>query len=168
MPYGDAATLHLAYRREDVPHPLDGFGFVVPSREGRSLSGCSFAGVKFPHRAPEGCALFRIFQGGEPRGDEAWIEAVRRDLRDLLGIQAPPLWTSVRRFSASMARYRVGHLDRMVSLRERLSRHSGLALAGNGLDGIGLPDCVRLGEAAAEAMWAQTARKAGRREGVLP
>ncbi len=153
VPYGDAVTLHLAYRREDVSHPLDGFGFVVPSRENRSLSGCSFANVKFPHRAPEGFVLLRAFQGGVSQKDGDWIESVRRDLRDFLGIQAPPLWTSVRRFSASMPRYRVGHLDRMARLNERLARHPGLTLAGNGLDGIGLPDCVRLGETAAETMW---------------
>jgi protoporphyrinogen/coproporphyrinogen III oxidase len=154
IPYGSAATVNLAYRRADVPHPLDGFGFVVPSSERRSLLGCTFSSVKFAGRAPEGHALLRAFLGGSPAPeDDAVTAAVREDLRALLGITAAPLFVTVHRSPASMAQYTVGHLERVAAIEEATRRWPGLALAGNGFRGIGIPDCVHSGERAAEQIW---------------
>jgi protoporphyrinogen/coproporphyrinogen III oxidase len=154
IPYGSAATVNLAYRREDVPHPLDGFGFVVPSAEGRSLLGCTFSSVKFACRAPEGHVLLRAFLGGSPSPEDAAVTAaVREDLRVLLGITAAPHLVTIHRWAASMAHYTVGHLARVAAIEERTCRWPGLALAGNGYRGIGIPDCVHSGEQAAEQIW---------------
>jgi oxygen-dependent protoporphyrinogen oxidase len=154
IPYGSAATVNLAYRREDVPHPLDGFGFVVPSAEGRSLLGCTFSSVKFAGRAPEGHALLRAFLGGSPSPEDAAVTAaVREDLRVLLGITAAPHLVTIHRWAASMAHYTVGHLARVAAIEERTCRWPGLVLAGNGYRGIGIPDCVHSGEQAAEQIW---------------
>jgi oxygen-dependent protoporphyrinogen oxidase len=159
VPYGASATVHVACRREDVAHPLDGFGFVVPAVEGRSLIGCSFSSVKFPARAPAGWVLLRAFVGGPRseallrRDDAALAAAVVADLRELLGVSGAPRVLSVRRWFGAMPHYAVGHLDRLDALDARLARHPTLALAGNGLRGLGLPDCVRAGEAAAEKLF---------------
>jgi oxygen-dependent protoporphyrinogen oxidase len=155
IPYASTATINLAYRREDIPHALDGFGFVVPVREKRTLLACSFSSVKFAGRAPEGYALLRGFVGGALQPDrfalepEAMTEAVRVDLRELLGIERPPLFTHLEKWPRSMAQYHLGHLERVAAIRRRLDQLSGLQLAGNAYGGAGIPDCIRGGEAAA-------------------
>jgi len=158
VPYGGAATVNLAYRRAEVAHPLDGFGFVVPRSEGRRLVACSFSSVKFPGRAPEGTVLLRGFVDGktaEEADPERLERIVRDDLRDILGISARPLLARTFVHRRVMAQYEVGHLERVAAAEERVAAHPGLALAGNGLRGVGLPDCVRSGEDAAERLAAQ-------------
>ncbi len=156
IPYASTATVNLAYRRADIPHPLDGFGFVVPFIERRATLACTFSSVKFPGRAPEGHALLRAFVGGalQPEMfelDEARMtEAVGRDLRDLLGVSAPPLFAHVEKWPRSMAQYHLGHLERLARINAHLQNFPTLALCGNAYTGAGLPDCVRSGETAAD------------------
>ncbi len=156
IPYASTATVNLAYKRADIPHPLDGFGFVVPIVERRSILACTFSSVKFAGRAPEGRALLRAFVGGalQPEmfalDDEKMLAAVRRDLRELLGIEAAPLFAHTEKWPRSMAQYHLGHVERVARIRERLKDLPGLKLAGNAFDGAGIPDCVRSGETAAE------------------
>jgi oxygen-dependent protoporphyrinogen oxidase len=158
IPHASSAILNLAYRRADVPHPLDGFGFVVPVIEQRRIIACSFSSVKFPGRAPEDRVLLRAFVGGalQPHlldmDDEAMERAVREELNALMGIDAPPLFTLLTRYPASMPQYQVGHLARVERIRTGIARHPGLALAGNAYHGVGLPDCVHAGETAAEQL----------------
>lgn len=156
IPYASTATVNLAYRRADIPHPLDGFGFVVPFAERRATLACTFSSVKFPSRAPARHALLRAFVGGalQPEmfelGENEMVSAVRRDLGDLLGIAAAPLFAHVERWPRSMAQYHLGHLALLARLEARLTRFPGLRLCGNAYTGAGVPDCVRAGEAAAE------------------
>ena len=158
IPYASTATVNLAYRRSDIPHKLDGFGFVVPFVERRSILACTFSSVKFAGRAPAGHALLRAFVGGalQPEmfalDEEEMVEAARRDLRELLGIEAAPLFTHTEKWPRSMAQYHLGHLERVAGIRERLRELPGLKLAGNAFDGAGIPDCVRSGETAAEEL----------------
>jgi protoporphyrinogen/coproporphyrinogen III oxidase len=158
IPYASTATVNLAYRRDAIAHPLDGFGFVVPFVERRATLACTFSSVKFNARAPAGHALLRAFVGGalQPEmfelDDERMVEAVRRDLRDLLGVGAPPLFAHVEKWPRSMAQYHLGHAARVARVRERLHAHPTLALCGNAFEGAGLPDCVRGGEAAAGSL----------------
>jgi oxygen-dependent protoporphyrinogen oxidase len=168
IPYAGAATVNLAYRREEIPHPMDGFGFVVPATEGRTILGCTFCHVKYPGRAPEARALLRAFLGGanlppgppQEKGEGGpggvgldLVAAAREDLRVLLGITAEPLFATVHVYPAAMAQYTVGHRERVAAIESRLERLPTLALAGNGYRGIGIPDCVHSGESAAERLW---------------
>jgi oxygen-dependent protoporphyrinogen oxidase len=159
IPYASTATINLAYRREDVPHPLDGFGFVVPAIERRAMLACTFSSVKFPGRAPADHALLRAFMGGALQPDmfaldeEAMLEAVRLDLRALLGIEKPPVFFVVDKWPRSMAQYHVGHLDRIARIRQRLKSTPALQLAGNAYTGAGIPDCIRSGETAADQIF---------------
>ena len=156
--YASSATINLAYKREDIPHPLDGFGFVVPFIERRSLIACTFSSVKFPGRAPHGHALLRAFAGGalQPEmfelSQNELISRVRADLRDLLGIAQPPLFTEVSKWERSMPQYHVGHQERIKRIKERLAALPGLALAGNAYSGLGIPDCISSGETAAACL----------------
>ncbi|HEX8721919.1 MAG TPA: protoporphyrinogen oxidase [Pyrinomonadaceae bacterium] len=158
IPYASTATVNLAYERQAVPHPLDGFGFVVPFVERRATLACTFSSVKFPGRAPAGRALLRAFVGGALQPDMFALEdgemvgAVRRDLRDLLGVTAPPLFAHVERWPRSMAQYHLGHAERVARIRSLAAKLPALALCGNAFEGAGLPDCVRGGESAAAAL----------------
>src|SRR5215204_4869233 len=158
IPYASTATVNLAYERADIPHPLDGFGFVVPFVERRATLACTFSSVKFPSRAPEGRALLRAFVGGALQPDmfeldeDRMVAAVRRDLRDLLGVEAPPLFAHVEKWPRSMAQYHLGHAARVARIRDLAGRLPALALCGNAYEGAGLPDCVRGGESVAEAL----------------
>ncbi|HEX8147579.1 MAG TPA: protoporphyrinogen oxidase, partial [Pyrinomonadaceae bacterium] len=158
IPYASTATVNLAYRRADIPHPLDGFGFVVPFVERRATLACTFSSVKFPSRAPAGHALLRAFVGGALQPDmfeldeDRMVAAVRQDLRDLLGVEAPPIFAHVEKWPRSMAQYHLGHAARVARIRELAGRLPALALCGNAFEGAGLPDCVRGGESAADAL----------------
>ncbi len=157
--YASSATVTLAYRAPDLPaDALRGFGFVVPAVEGRALIACTYASRKFPHRAPEGHELLRGFIGGALRpdllalDDAILVATVQGELRTLLGITAVPELTRVHRYPRAMPQYAVGHLERVAEIEARAAALPGLALAGGAYRGVGLPDCVRSGETAAEAV----------------
>ncbi|MBI4353108.1 MAG: protoporphyrinogen oxidase [Candidatus Omnitrophica bacterium] len=149
VPYESTATLNLAYKREDVFHSLDGFGFVVPKIEGRSVIACSFSSQKFEGRAPSGSVLLRAFVGGAfgkevfQKEDKDLAQAVKRDLTELLGIEAEPVFSVLRRWSDSMVQYRVGHADWLSRVEAILGKWKGLFLLGSAYRGVGIPDCVR-------------------------
>jgi oxygen-dependent protoporphyrinogen oxidase len=156
IPYASAATVSLGYRRADVPHPLDGFGFVVPRTEGKALLAGTFSSVKYPGRAPEGHVLIRGFLGGMLQGamlaedDDALVTRAREELRAALGVAAAPVLTRLHRWPVSMPQYRVGHLTRVETIERVVAGLPGLALAGAAYRGVGIADCVRSGEAAAQ------------------
>lgn len=156
--YASSATVTLAYRREAIAHPLDGFGFVVPRLERRPILACTFSSVKYPGRAPAGGALLRVFVGGALDGeilqetDERIVALVQAQLEELLGVSGPPLLTRVHRYPASMAQYQVGHPETVAAIERRVGEHPGLALAGSAYRGVGISDCVHSGEDAASRL----------------
>jgi oxygen-dependent protoporphyrinogen oxidase len=156
IPYASSATVTLGYRRADVPHALDGFGFVVPRAERRALLACTFSSVKYPGRAPDGHALLRCFVGGAlneamlDADDETLAARARDELRQALGVVADPLLTRVARWAKAMPQYQVGHLGRVETIERCATAIPGLQLAGGAYRGVGIADCVRSGEAAGE------------------
>ncbi|MFO0891898.1 MAG: protoporphyrinogen oxidase [Isosphaeraceae bacterium] len=155
--------MSLAYRREQVGHALDGFGFVVPRVENRQVLSGSFSSVKFPGRAPEGTVLMRTFLGGAFRPDVLALEdetlcaMADRELGELLAIRGKPLFGRVSRWPEVMPQYELGHLELVASIESRASALPGLALAGNAFRGVGVPQCIQSGEQAADRV-AQVAR----------
>ncbi len=156
--YASTATINFAYKRSDIKHPLNGFGFVVPLIENRSLIACTFSSVKFSGRAPEDHVLLRAFAGGalQPQifglDDAELVPRIEADLRELLGITGRPLFTEVARWERSMPQYEVGHLDRVAEIEDEVRKLPGLALAGNSYRGAGIPDCIRSGGNAADSI----------------
>ena len=151
IPYASSATVNLAFRREDITHPLDGMGFVVPATENLSLIGCSFSSIKFESRAPADHVLLRAFVG-EPTSKKTEMELIelcQADLTPLLGLKDAPQFAIVSKHSQAMAQYQVGHQDVVSSIEQFTSELRGLALAGNGYHGVGIPDCIQSGEEAA-------------------
>ncbi len=160
IPLASSAVLNLIYARKDIPHQLDGFGFVVPAIEKRSIIACSFTNVKFSGRAPEGKVILRVFMGGALQPDVYGLTdhdmeaAARADLECYLGVKAAPLSVSLTRHPNSMPQFQVGHLALVSRIESRIRTHPGLALAGNAYRGVGIPDCIHSGESAAEALLA--------------
>jgi oxygen-dependent protoporphyrinogen oxidase len=157
IPTTSTATVSLGFRREDVRHPLDALGLLVPAREGRALGACTFASTKFPGRAPAGAVLVRAYLGagsGElPRDDDALTGQAFTELEDVLGLSYPPLLARVHRFPHGNPQYLVGHRERITALEAALP--PGLALAGCAYHGLGIPDCIASGRRAAERLSAQ-------------
>lgn len=145
-------SVSLAWKREDVPHPMDGTGFVVSPRSGRAISACTWSSRKWPGRAPDGDVLIRAFLRDASIDDPGAVEAARRDLRDLMGIEAEPLLARVRRRQRGLPRCGVGHQERVARMAERAASLPGLALAGNAHGGVGVPDCIESGARAASAL----------------
>jgi oxygen-dependent protoporphyrinogen oxidase len=156
--YASSVVLNMVFRRTDIRRALDGFGFVVPAAEKRNILACTYSSVKFPNRAPEGMETLRVFIGGALRPDLAAVteddalHLAARDLWQYLGIRADPVWHSFSRWPESMPQYAVGHGELIESVTQSLSKLPGIFLAGNAYSGVGLPDCISSGEAAAEAI----------------
>jgi oxygen-dependent protoporphyrinogen oxidase len=155
--YSSSVTLALGYRRADCGPIPPGFGFLIPSKERKTLVACTFVGAKFPYRVPDSHVVLRCFLGGAghegilDQGDDEIVATVRAELKQLLGWDTKPAFVRIRRWRKSMAQYTVGHAARVQEMRGLLRGLNGLQLAGNAYEGIGIPDCVRTGRAAAQA-----------------
>ena len=161
IPYASTATVTLAYRQSDLPCSLDGYGYVIPRSERRRALACTWTSTKFPHRAPEGHALIRVFVGraGQeadiPWDDAGLLELAREELELTLGITAEPLVSRVFTWANAMPQYNLGHPKKLAQIDIALEKHPALALAGNGYRGIGIPDCIHSGELAVEKILKQ-------------
>ena len=163
IPYSSSITVNLIYDKSQIGALPEGFGFLVPAVEGRAMLACTFSHRKFLGRTPPGKAVFRAFLGGMrhtellAENDEALVATVRREMREILGARtigaaAEPEFAQVTRWSRAMAQYAVGHKARMGRVNARLAALPGLHLVGNAYDGIGVPDCIRLGRRAAREL----------------
>ena len=156
--YVSTATVSFGYRMSDLSHPLRGFGFVIPGKEGRRITGCTWTSTKFDHRAPDGMALLRCFLGSATNEQPAllpeaeMVEIAREELRSIMGIDAEPVLTYVHRWRDSHPQYDVGHLDLLAEIEGRCSALPGIHLVGSSYRGVGIPDCIRSGKLAAEAI----------------
>lgn len=156
--YASTGTINLGFNRDDIPHPLDGFGFVVPFSEKRTAMACTFSSQKFAGRAPDGRVLLRVFVGGALQPEVVELDTgemltrIRADLRDLLGITRAPLFTKASIWRHSMPQYHLGHVERVKRIEELVAKLPGLALAGNGYSAPGIPDCIRSGQIAASKL----------------
>jgi oxygen-dependent protoporphyrinogen oxidase len=159
--YASAATVNLTYRESDFDGPQRAFGFVVPASEHRRIIAGSFSSFKFEGRAPAGAILARAFVGGEMSrdmmslSDDEMVAAVREEFRELLGVSAAPGFTEVRRWPNSMPQYEVGHLARVAEIEHATAEIPAFAIAGAAYRGVGIPDCIRSGEDAADAIFAK-------------
>jgi oxygen-dependent protoporphyrinogen oxidase len=170
--YASSATMTMAFDQDQARNIPDGFGFVVPVVEGRTMIAATFSSIKFPGRAPDGTLLVRAFLGGamQPEvynlDDHQLRQAVIQDLRDLVGLRGEPRLVETHRWPASMPQYPVGHLDRVRELERKLQQWSGLGVAGNAFGGVGVPDCVRSAEATVDRLLGYEAPRPGRPAGA--
>ena len=156
--YAGSAIVSLGFSREDVAHPLDAAGMVVPRREGRRILAVSFSSQKFPGRAPAGSVLVRTFVGGalDPEtatlDDESLLPLVLAELRDVLGVRGAPRIVQIDRWLGAMPHYTLGHATRIENIQRLVAGHRGLAMAGAAYEGVGIPQVIASGQAAAASL----------------
>jgi len=159
--YASAATVNLTFHETHFDGPPRAFGFVVPAVEHRRIIAGSFSSFKFEGRAPAGAILARAFVGGElsremmTLDDDEMVAAVRDEFRALLGVSTAPGFAEVRRWPDSMPQYEVGHLARVAEIERTVAEIPAFAIAGAAYRGVGIPDCIRSGEDAADAIFAK-------------
>jgi len=148
IPYPALSVCCFGYRKQQVGHVLDGFGFLIPPTEQRAILGTLIDSNIFPGRAPDGSVLLRSMIGGARNPelarlpDEQLISRVRNDLQDILGLSAEPEFVRIFRHEKAIPQYHVGHSDRLKMIEDNLYRHPGLILTGNAFKGVSLNDCV--------------------------
>jgi protoporphyrinogen/coproporphyrinogen III oxidase len=145
------SVMHLGFMKEQVLHPLDGFGFLVPETEKRRILGALFSSTLFPGRAPAGHHLLTVFIGGgrQPQlagqKSEDILNMVLAEFKELLGITGDPVFTDHVFWPRSIPAYHVGYDVILETIRNIEAREAGLFLAGNFHGGISVPDCIKNG-----------------------
>jgi len=171
--YVSTATVSLGFRRSDLSCPLNGFGFIVPSGEGRRINACSWSSTKFSHRAPDDCVLMRVFVGGAlaehlaEQDEAALIELARQELREIMGITAIPVLAKAYPWHRSNPQYEVGHRELLAEIDNAADSHPGLYLAGAAYRGSGIPDCIQSGLNTALKITQHDANALHRNESIL-
>jgi oxygen-dependent protoporphyrinogen oxidase len=148
IPYSSAALVSLLFDRSTIHHPLDGFGFLVPRRERKTIAATTWINTKFPSRIAPDLVGIRTFvvdpEATRERGSSSaeFVAKCLLDLENLMGIKQSPIYSSVTSWPQSMPQYIVGHEERIRAIEVVLKGHGGLHLASNYLNGIGIPDCI--------------------------
>jgi oxygen-dependent protoporphyrinogen oxidase len=150
IPYAPIVVAATGHRREDVRHPLDGFGFLIPRSQGMRTLGSIGTSSIFEGRAPEGCVQFRSMLGGagDPSilelSDDQLLRTLLGDLDPLVGIRKDPSFIRIYRWERGIPQYKLGHRERRTRLEHLANRHPGLLLVGNAYYGVSLNDCVKM------------------------
>lgn len=156
IPYSTLSVVCCGFQTAGLGHPLDGFGYLVPKEEGRTVLGTLWDSSMFENRAPSGQALLRSMAGGACRPeliqlpDEELLKRVRDDLRTIMGIAKAPAFSRIIRHQQAIPQYTAGHGKRLEAIEARLWQHKGLLLTGNAFKGVGLNDCVAASQATVE------------------
>lgn len=158
IPYAAVSLISTGWRREDVAHPLDGFGFLAPRREGLRVLGVLFPSEIFPERAPAGHVVLTAFAGGrtDPEAaawdDDRLMSEVLAELRKTVGVRGEPVVSTVRRWPRAIPQYELGHGRFLDVAREIESTLPGLRIGGNFLHGVSVADCIRNATTLAEEL----------------
>lgn len=166
MPTAGMVVVGLGYDSAALPRPLDGFGYLVPRREGMRTLGCLWDSSVYPGRAPDGHVLLRVMIGGatDPSAvaldDDALPRVVRAELRGVLGIEATPTFVRIVRHRSGIPQYTVGHLTRLAHVESRLAAHRGIVLAGNAYRGVSINSCIAEAPTTAAGLLAHCRRTA--------
>ena len=156
IPYASMTVICFGYERDRIAHSLDGFGYLIPKKEGCNTLGTLWDSSMFENRAPDGKVLLRSMMGGAcfpeyvKLSDDEVVARVRRDLKATMGIDAAPSFVRVFRHEQAIPQYTVGHGKRLDALDRLLKTYPGLILTGNSYRGIGLNDCVAAAQRASD------------------
>jgi len=152
--HGSTAVVSLGYRLDQFPKPPTGHGFLVAELEPLAVDACTMSSLKWAGRAPHGAVLLRVFIGSRSPGvlagsDAELVALVERDLALAMGVHGAPILARVARSIGQMPKYTVGHLERVAGASATLAGLPNLAIAGAAFRGVGVPDCIAQGRAAA-------------------
>lgn len=146
--YPPVLVLYLAYNKNDVGQPLDGFGFLVPSKEEKSFLGAIWSSVIFPNRAEDNTASFTLFVGGSRNpgfiydNEEELIKTVRQEFEQLMNIKGEPLHLAKRYWEKAIPQYTIGYVESENYFDHFEKDNIGIFLSGNYRGGISVGDCI--------------------------
>ncbi|MBF0370042.1 MAG: protoporphyrinogen oxidase [Magnetococcales bacterium] len=152
IPYAPIASIAFGFKRSQVKHSLDGFGFLTPRSEKLRILGALFMSTLFKHRAPKDHVLLNVFVGGmmdtevEETDDETLVNQMLKELKQLLGLSGKPTFIFLTRHKRSIPQYTFGHLDRLKTFDQMMENYPGLHFRANWREGISVADCVKNAE----------------------
>lgn len=147
--YSPIVSIFLGVNRENIGHRLDGFGFLIPSKENRKILGCLWNSCLFAHRAPAGMAALNAFIGGarQPElttlSDERIIQITLDELKSIMQLSGNPVYLHLTRWQKSIPQYEIGYQHKIDALAQCEETLPGIVLAGNYRGGISVGDCVQ-------------------------
>lgn len=154
--YISVANLVMAYNKQDVEFDAEGSIILIPRKEGRNITSCTWTSSEWPHTSPEDKVLLRCYVGrsGDEQNvylpDEALEELVLKDLREIVGITVKPIFTEITRLKHSMPQYPVGHLNSLAKFHKELEAAlPGVYVFGAGNEGTAMPACIKQAKATA-------------------
>jgi len=174
IPYAPMAVMTLGFRKQDIKHPMDGMGCLIPAREKKNILGVFWSSSLFADRAPNGHVLVTCYAGGMrnldmlEHDDEQLIDLAMADLRDMLKIHGDPEFVRVIRHAKGLPQYHLGHQQRLATIDAQLRLLPGLYMSGNYLDGVSVRDRIAQGKRLAERiLWDGNISKFGDGNGSL-
>ena len=153
--YAPVATYTMGFKRQDVSHPLDGFGVLTPKKENFSILGSLFVSTLFDDRAPDGCVTLTNYVGGMRYPELASLErgemreVILKDLRRLLGVKGEPVFEELFVWKHAIAQYNVGYQEYLDIMEDIEKRIPNMALVGAYRGGVGVSSCLENGLLAA-------------------
>ena len=158
IPYVSTATISLAYKKDSISHPMNGFGFLVPRVENRRIMGASWVSRKFSDRSPDDSVLIRCFIGGSRNeelvslDDKDMLKMIKEELKDIMGISAEPILTRIYRWEKAMPQYTIGHDERVSRIEESILKYPDIFVTGSAYRGGGISECIKNAQLTAESV----------------
>ena len=158
IPYVSTATISLAYKKDSISHPMNGFGFLVPRVENRRIMGASWVSRKFSYRTPDDSILIRCFIGGSRNeelvslDDKDMLKMIKEELKDIMGISAEPILTRIYRWEKAMPQYTIGHDERVSRIEESILKYPDIFVTGSAYRGGGISECIKNAQLTAESV----------------
>ena len=158
IPYVSTATISLAYKKDSISHPMNGFGFLVPRVENRRIMGASWVSRKFSYRSPDDSILIRCFIGGSRNeelvslDDKDMLKMIKEELKDIMGISAEPILTRIYRWEKAMPQYTIGHDERVSRIEESILKYPDIFVTGSAYRGGGISECIKNAQLTAESV----------------
>ena len=158
IPYVSTATISLAYKKDSILHPMNGFGFLVPRVENRRIMGASWVSRKFSYRTPDDSILIRCFIGGSRNeelvslDDKDMLKMIKEELKDVMGISAEPILTRIYRWEKAMPQYIIGHDERVSRIEESILKYPDMFVTGSAYRGGGISECIKNAQLTAESV----------------
>ena len=157
--YASSAVAVVIVDRAEIKGRIDGFGLIVPAREGRPVLAISYTSNKYAGRVPDDQLMLRIFLGGAThpevleRSDADLMSLATQQLREILDWRGQQFrWQGLVRWREAMPQYHLGHNAKVDSIMQQASQLGTLRLCGAGYSGVGIPQTVRSARLAAEQL----------------
>lgn len=148
--YPQVAVVVLGFKSEKIKKELDGFGFLIPSKEKRPILGTLFHSAVFPERSPDGFQLLMTFVGGvragdklDEKSDDKLKAMVLEQLGEILGVAGEPDFVHIKRWKRAIPQYRVGYEAVTETVADFEKKNRGVYFCSNFYRGISMSDCVK-------------------------